>query len=73
MRTPIGRIRWISLLLVLAVVGTIVTGMLIPGRTGTIIQIVGWIAFIAGVLLEVGVRTTPIGRFDGNDHRFPFR
>jgi membrane-bound ClpP family serine protease len=73
MRTPIGRISWASLLLVLVVVALIVTGMIVPGRTGTIIQVVGWIAFVAGVLLEVGVRTTPIGRFDGNDHRFPFR
>jgi hypothetical protein len=73
MRTPFGRISWVSVVLVLLVVATIVTGMIVPGRTGTIIQVVGWIALVVVVLLEIGVRTTPIGYFDNNDRRFPFR
>jgi phage-related holin len=73
MRTPFGKIRWASVLLVLLVVATIVTGMIVPGRTGTIIQVVGWVGVVIVVLLEVGARTTPIGYFDNNDRRFPFR
>ncbi len=73
MRTPFGKISWVSVLLILLVVATIATGMVVPGRTGTIIQVVGWIALVVVVLLEIGVRTTPIGYFDNNDRRFPFR
>ncbi|MGN6258419.1 MAG: hypothetical protein ACTHN3_11820 [Solirubrobacterales bacterium] len=73
MRSPFGKISWASVLLVLAIVTTIVTGMIVPGRTGIIIQVVGWIGVVIVVLLEVGVRTTPIGNFDNNDRRFPFR
>jgi hypothetical protein len=73
MRTPFGKISWVSVVLVLLVVATIVTGMIVPGRTGTIIQVVGWIAVVILVLLEIGSRTTPIGYFDNNDRRFPFR
>jgi len=69
MRTPIGKISWVSLLLVLIVVATIVTGMLVPGRTGTIIQVVGWLAFAGGVIFEIGLRTTPIGNYHGDDRR----
>lgn len=58
-----------SLFLVLIVVGTIVTGMLVPGRTGTVIQVVGWIALAIGVIFEVGIRTTPIGNYKGDDRR----
>jgi hypothetical protein len=68
-RTPIGRIRRISLLLVLTVLGTIATGMLVPGHAGTVIQVVGWIALAIGLILEVGIRTTPVGKHDGNDRR----
>lgn len=73
MPTPFGKVRWLSVLLLLAVVATIVTGMIVPGRTGAIIQAVGWIGVVIVVLLEVGIRTTPIGYFDSNDRRFPFR
>jgi hypothetical protein len=73
MRTPFGKISWVSVVLVLLIVATIVTGMIVPGRTGTIIQVVGWIALVVVVLLEIGSRTTPIGYFDNNDRRFPFR
>lgn len=73
MRTPFGKISWVSVLLVLLVVATIVTGMIVPGRTGTIIQVVGWIGVVIVGLLEVGVRTTPIGNLENNDRRFPFR
>lgn len=73
MPTPFGKVSWISVSLVLAIVATIVTGMIVPGRTGTIIQVAGWIAVVVVVLLAVGVRTTPIGYFDNNDRRFPFR
>jgi hypothetical protein len=68
-RTPIGKFSWVSVLLVAIVVGTIVTGMLVPGRTGTVIQVVGWIALAVGVIFEVGIRTTPIGDHRGNDRR----
>jgi membrane-bound ClpP family serine protease len=69
MPTPFGKISWISVVLVLLVVATIVTGMIVPGRTGTIIQVVGWVAFVIGVILEVGIRTTPIGDYKGDDRR----
>jgi hypothetical protein len=69
MRTPIGRISRVSLLLMLVVVATIVTGMLVPGRTGTVIQVVGWIALAVGVTFEIGIRTTPIGNYRGDDRR----
>jgi hypothetical protein len=65
----LGRINRISLFLVLIVVATIVTGMLVPGRTGTVIQVVGWVALAVGIIFEVGLRTTPLGNYDGNDRQ----
>lgn len=69
MRTPIGRFSRIAVFLILLVVATIVTGLIVPGRTGTIIQVVGWIALAVGIILEVGIRSTPPGEYDGDDRR----
>jgi hypothetical protein len=69
MRTPIGRFSRVSLFLLLIVVAVIATGTIVPGRTGTIIQAVGWVALAVGIILEVGIRSTPPGEYDGNDRR----
>jgi len=67
--TPFGKISWVSIALLLAIVATIVTGMLLPGRTGTIVQVAGWVALSILVILEVGIRSTPPGDYDGDDRR----
>ena len=69
MRSPFGKISWRGVVLLLAIAATIVTGMLLPGRTGVIVQVVGWVAFAILVILEVGIRSIPPDDFDGNDRR----
>ena len=69
MRTPFGRISRGSLILILAIAATIVTGMLLPGKAGTIVQVAGWIALAIFLILEIGIRTTPSDRHYGNDRR----
>ena len=69
MHTPFGRIAWSSLILVLTIVATIVVGMLLPGRTGTIVQVVGWVALSVLVILEVGIRSIRPDEFEGDDRR----
>jgi len=55
--------------MLLAIAATIVVGMLLPGRAGAIVQVVGWVAFAVVVILEVGIRSLPPDDFDGNDRR----
>ena len=70
MRTPIGRIGRFTLFLAAAIIIVIVTGLIVPGRTGTIIEVVGWVALAVCIYFEVGgLRTTPIGNYEGNDRR----
>ena len=57
MRTPIGRIRLASLLLILVILGAIVAGLIVPGSIGTTIEVIAWFAFFALVLIEVGPGT----------------
>jgi hypothetical protein len=51
------------------VVSLIVTGLLVDGRIGTIIEAVGWGGLAIAIILEVGFRTTRIGDYDGDDRR----
>jgi hypothetical protein len=67
--TPFGKISWGSVALLLVIAATVVTGMLLPGRAGTIVQVVGWVALSVVVILEVGIRSTPPGDYDGDDRR----
>jgi hypothetical protein len=53
-RTPIGRISWPSVVLVLVVVAVIVTGLIVPGRTGDLIAAGGLFAFAGIVIFEIG-------------------
>ena len=70
MRTPFGRVSRGSLVLILAIAATIVTGMLLPGEAGTIVQVAGWIALAVFLILEIGIRTTPTpDNFEGDDRR----
>ena len=69
MRSPFGKISRASLILLLAIVATIVIGMLLPGRTGTLVQVAGWIALAVVIVLEVGIRSVPPDDFDGDDRR----
>lgn len=69
MRTPFGRVSWLSILLLVAIAAMIVTGMLVPGRTGNLIQVGGWIALAVVVIWEVGIRSTPTGDYKGDDRR----
>jgi hypothetical protein len=56
MRTPIGRFSRFSVVLIVLVVATIVAGMIVPGRTGTLIQAVGWLALALCIIsVAVGV------------------
>ena len=55
--------------MLLAIVATIVIGMLLPGRTGTLVQVAGWIALAVVIVLEVGIRSVPPDDFDGDDRR----
>jgi hypothetical protein len=66
-RTPFGKVSWLSILVVLAILGAIVAGLIVPGRTGTIIEVVAWFAVGVAVFLEIGLRTTPPGEHKGND------
>jgi hypothetical protein len=69
LRTPLGRISRGSIALVLAIAVTIVAGMLLPGKIGTIIQVAGWIVLAIFLILEIGIRTTPSDGHYGNDRR----
>jgi len=53
-RTPIGKISWPSVVLVGVVLAVIVTGLLLPGRTGDLIAAGGLIAFAGIVIFELG-------------------
>ena len=70
MRTPIGRVARGSLVLLLIIVAAIVTGLILPGRIGTIVQVVGWVALAILIILEVGIRSTSTPTsWNGNDRR----
>jgi len=70
LRTPLGRISRGSIALVLAIAVTIVTGMVLPGKIGIIVQVAGWIALAIFLILEIGIRTTPTpNNFNGDDRR----
>lgn len=68
-RTPIGRVHWLSIVVVLALIGAVAAGLIVPGRTGDWIEVGAWIAIAIVVFLEVGLRTLPPGDHDGNDRR----
>ncbi|MGN6216782.1 MAG: hypothetical protein ACTHN7_07480 [Solirubrobacterales bacterium] len=69
MPSPFGKISWRGLVLLVAIAAAIVVGMLLPGRTGVIVQVAGWVAFAILVILEVGIRSLPPDDFDGDDRR----
>ncbi len=70
MRTPIGKVGRGSLALLLVIVATIVTGLILPGRTGTVVEVAGWIALAVLIILEVGIRSTSTpANWNGNDRR----
>jgi len=54
MPSPFGRISWPSVTLILLILAVIVTGLVLPGRTGNLVAAGGLIAFGVVVLLEVG-------------------
>lgn len=68
-RTPIGKVSCISIVIVLAILAAIIVGLIVPGRTGEIIEIVAWFAVAVVVAFEIGLRKLPIGEHDGNDRR----
>jgi 4-hydroxybenzoate polyprenyltransferase len=69
MRTPIGKVSKLSLLLLAAVAGAIVAGLLMPGNTGTVIQAVGWLALAGIIIMEVGFLIVPKHDYEGDDRR----
>lgn len=69
MRTPIGKISKLSLLLLAVVVGAIVAGLLIPGTTGTVIEAAGWFALAVIIIMEVGFLIVPKHDYKGDDRR----
>lgn len=54
MPTPFGKISWPSVALVVVVLAVIVTGLIVPGRTGDLIAAGGLIAFSGIVIFEIG-------------------
>jgi len=54
LRTPFGKISWSSVVLVVVVLAVIVTGLIVPGRTGDLIAAGGLITFAGIVIFEVG-------------------
>jgi len=52
--TPFGKISWPSVALVVVVLAVIVTGLIVPGRTGDLIAAGGLIAFSGIVIFEIG-------------------
>jgi hypothetical protein len=54
MPTPFGKNSWPSVVLILVVAAVIVTGLIVPGRTGDLIAAGGLFAFAAIVIMEVG-------------------
>lgn len=71
MRTPFGRISLASLLLLLAIFGAIIAGLIVPGSTGTTIEVVAWCVLFALVLIEVGLGTTVARTRFSRDRRHP--
>lgn len=70
MRTPIGKVSKLSLLLLAVIVAAIVAGLIVPGGTGTTIEVAAWLAVVAVVLIEIGLRTTPMfGNYYGDERR----
>jgi hypothetical protein len=69
-KTPIGRVKKVSLLLVAVLLAAVVAGLVVPGRTGVDIEIYAWIAIAIVVFLEVGLRATPLlGQLFGDERR----
>jgi hypothetical protein len=58
MRTPFGRIGRFTVGLALLAACVIVTGLIVPGRTGTIIEAVGWGVVAIAIFLKIGIQTT---------------
>jgi hypothetical protein len=56
LRTPIGKINLLSILFVLVVFGAVAAGLIIPGRTGEVIEVIAWIVIALAVALELGLR-----------------
>ncbi len=71
MRTPFGRVSRASLPLLLAILGAIVAGLIVPGNTGTTIEVVAWFALFALVLIEVGPGTVGTRTRFSRDRRHP--
>ncbi|HEY2717118.1 MAG TPA: hypothetical protein VGI73_12935 [Solirubrobacterales bacterium] len=60
----------LSLLVLTILVAAIAAGLIVPGRTGTLIEVGAWIGVAVLVLLEVGLRTTPLlGNRYGDERR----
>jgi hypothetical protein len=56
-RSPLGKISWRSLALIALDLAAIVVGIIVPGRTGTMILVAGVVALCVGVYFEVGLGT----------------
>lgn len=71
MRTRFGRISRGTIALGLVLAAVIATGMIWPGRTGAIIETVGWVALAACIIFEVGILQSASRNrdYDGNDRR----
>jgi hypothetical protein len=69
MRTPFGKVSWISVVIIVALAGAVAAGLIVPGRTGEWIEIGAWFAIAIVVALEIGLRTLPPGDHEGNDRR----
>lgn len=70
MKTPYGRVSRKALILIVSIAASIIAGILIPGHTGAVLQVAGWIALAIFLILEIGIRTTPTpNNFNGDDRR----
>jgi hypothetical protein len=68
-RSRFGRIGRLTILLALVVACLIVTGLIVPGGTGTIVEAVGWGALALLILAKIGLIVSPFGNYFPNDRR----
>jgi hypothetical protein len=59
----------LSLLLIFAILGAIVAGLIVPGNTGTTIEVVAWIALFVLVFIEVAPGTVGLRTRFSRDRR----
>jgi hypothetical protein len=61
MDTRFGRISRFPIFFLIAAVIAVVTGLIIPGHAGDVVETVSWAIIAFAIVLRIGFRTTPRG------------